>query len=97
MADAGGMKLSVVIPAHNEAGSLEETVTTLSARLRVEEIPHEILIVDDHSTDASPELIARLAEADSNGRGTAWLRVRRPRRARSLYRRRRHHRDGGPV
>jgi dolichol-phosphate mannosyltransferase len=62
------MKLSVVIPAHNESGSLAETVETLTERLRAEAIPYEIVVVDDHSTDSTAEVIARLAEADPDVR-----------------------------
>lgn len=58
------MKLSVVIPAHNEEGSIAETVETVTARLAAEEIPYEIVCVDDASRDATPAAIARLAEAD---------------------------------
>jgi len=68
MAAVTGMKLSVVIPTHNEADSLVETVETLTARLRAVQIPHEIVVVDDHSTDASAQVIARLVEADGNVR-----------------------------
>jgi len=44
------MKLSVVIPAHNEP-ELRATVEALTDRLLAEKIDHEVLIVNDHSTD----------------------------------------------
>ena len=44
------MKLSVVIPAHNEP-ELCATVEALTDRLLAEKIDHEVLIVNDHSTD----------------------------------------------
>lgn len=53
--------LSVVIPAHNEAESIEETVATLVAALDEAGISHEILIVNDNSTDNSSAVIAALA------------------------------------
>ena len=53
--------LSVVIPAHNEAESIEETVATLAAALDEAGISHEILIVNDNSTDNSSAVIAGLA------------------------------------
>ena len=59
-AGAPGM-LSVVIPAHNEAESLEATVATLVTALATASIKHEILIVNDNSTDNSCMVIAKLA------------------------------------
>lgn len=50
------MKLSVIIPAHNEEGSITETVRELYEVLARERINHEILVVNDNSTDAT-ELI----------------------------------------
>jgi dolichol-phosphate mannosyltransferase len=47
------VKLSIVMPAHNEAGTLPDTVRALYRRLAAEAIPHEILVVEDHSTDAT--------------------------------------------
>ena len=55
------MKLSVVIPARNEAGSIEATVAQLAGRLEQESIPHEILVVDDGSTDATLEIVGQIA------------------------------------
>ena len=62
------MKLSVVIPAHNEAGSIEETVRAATAALREEDIDHEVLVVDDNSTDGTGDVVARLAEEDERVR-----------------------------
>ncbi len=53
--------LSVVIPAHNEAESIVETVTTLVAALQAADIEHEILIVNDNSTDDSRAVLDGLA------------------------------------
>ncbi|MDE0106620.1 MAG: glycosyltransferase family 2 protein [Bryobacterales bacterium] len=54
--------LTVVIPAYNEAGTLQEVV----ARVQAVDIPTELIIVDDASTDGSAELAARIAaEADN--------------------------------
>lgn len=55
------MKLSVVIPAHNEEGSIADTVRALSATLSAATIPNEILVVDDHSMDRTAEVLAQLA------------------------------------
>jgi dolichol-phosphate mannosyltransferase len=45
------MKLSVVLPAYNEEGSIKETVRTLYAKLYEEKIDHEIIVVNDNSKD----------------------------------------------
>jgi dolichol-phosphate mannosyltransferase len=60
------MKLSVVIPAHDEAGSLGETLRNLTAELEREAVDYEILVVDDRSTDATESLVRALA--DDNAR-----------------------------
>jgi dolichol-phosphate mannosyltransferase len=51
------MKLSVVIPAHNEAGSIAGTIDNLVRRLDREGILHEVIVVDDGSTDATPDIV----------------------------------------
>ena len=58
------MKLSVVIPAHNEEGTIERTVADTLARLDGTGKDFEILVVDDGSTDATAEILARLAADD---------------------------------
>lgn len=45
------MKLSIVIPAHNEAEGIANTVATLAGHLIEESIDHEIIVVNDNSTD----------------------------------------------
>jgi dolichol-phosphate mannosyltransferase len=56
------MMLSVVIPAHNEEGSIGATVETLVETLEAEAIEHEVLVIDDHSSDGTGELVAQIAE-----------------------------------
>jgi dolichol-phosphate mannosyltransferase len=51
------LRLSVVVPAHNEAESIGATVTTLADTLTAERIPHEILVVDDASTDGTAAVV----------------------------------------
>jgi len=53
--------LSVVIPAHNEEGSVEETVRAVESALARERIDHEIVVVNDHSTDATRHILDTLA------------------------------------
>jgi dolichol-phosphate mannosyltransferase len=45
--------LSVVIPARNEEGCIASTVEHLHVELRLHGVPHEIVVVDDGSTDAT--------------------------------------------
>lgn len=54
------MKLSVVIPAHNEEGSIRETVSELHETLVRENIEHEIVVVNDNSSDSTENILQEL-------------------------------------
>jgi len=54
------MKLSIVIPAYNEEGSVKETVLTLYHLLQEQGIAHEILVVNDNSKDATLSILNEL-------------------------------------
>jgi glycosyltransferase involved in cell wall biosynthesis len=54
--------LSVVAPVHNEAGTLTELHRRVTAALS--DIPFELVLVDDGSTDGSTEVMATLARSD---------------------------------
>ena len=56
------MKLSVVLPAYNEEGSIEETLRSLYAKLQEEKIDHEILVVNDNSKDNTLGLLTKIQE-----------------------------------
>ena len=51
-------KLSVVIPVFNE----EPTVEILIRRVLAVDLPKEVVVVDDASTDRTPAILARLAQ-----------------------------------
>jgi dolichol-phosphate mannosyltransferase len=57
------MKLSVVIPAHNEEASIGGTVEDLVETLSREEIDHEVIVVDDSSRDGTAAAVERIAES----------------------------------
>lgn len=54
------MKLSVVIPAHNEAPTIRQTVESFHDELKKEKIPHEILVVNDNSSDDTENELKKL-------------------------------------
>jgi dolichol-phosphate mannosyltransferase len=54
------MKLSIVIPAYNEEGSITETITTLYDKLIQEKIDHEIVVVNDNSKDNTLSILEGL-------------------------------------
>src|SRR3990172_6310592 len=78
IADRG---ISVVIPTHNEAACLESTVGGVAELLNRMERGHEIIVVDDASTDDTAAVAQRLCEsnrrvrtirhANHSGRGAA--------------------------
>jgi dolichol-phosphate mannosyltransferase len=55
------MKLSVVIPAHNEEGCIQDTIDSLVLALSQEGIVHEILVVNDNSKDQTESLLKKLS------------------------------------
>jgi dolichol-phosphate mannosyltransferase len=52
--------LSVVIPARDEEGAIASTVEHLHVELRLQQIPHEIVVVDDGSQDGTWEILQQL-------------------------------------
>lgn len=55
------MKLSVVIPAYNEEGSIEESVRAIHEELVKHAIDHQILVVNDNSKDRTEQILSALA------------------------------------
>lgn len=62
------MKISVVIPAHNEEGCLYGTVSNIVDTLQQANIHHEVLIVNDNSTDNTLIICQQLSETFSSVR-----------------------------
>ena len=52
--------LSVVIPARNEEGCIASTVEHLHRELRAHDVPHEIVVVDDGSSDRTRDILEQL-------------------------------------
>jgi dolichol-phosphate mannosyltransferase len=64
----GPLRLSIVIPAHNEAESIGATVTALASTLTAERIPHEILVVDDASSDDTAVVVNEVSAVNPSVR-----------------------------
>jgi dolichol-phosphate mannosyltransferase len=54
--------LSVIIPARDEEGCIEATVRHLHLELSLQNVPHEIVVVDDGSTDGTWEILTGLKD-----------------------------------
>ena len=58
-----GVKASVIIPVFNRVRTIKDAVE--SALSQKCDFPYNVIIVDNHSTDGTTELIAQMAEQDS--------------------------------
>jgi glycosyltransferase involved in cell wall biosynthesis len=58
-------KFSIVVPLLNEQGSIRELHRQLSEVMSGRYDPVEFIYVDDHSSDATPEILAELADEDA--------------------------------
>src|ERR1700737_779445 len=59
-----GLNLSIVVPLFNESGTFDELHRRLAAVLLVLGLDHEIIYVDDGSTDGTREAMAAVARRD---------------------------------
>ena len=53
--------VSILVPCHNEAGNIEDTVESLKA---IDYPDFEILLINDGSTDATAQILDRFAKGD---------------------------------
>lgn len=60
------MKLSVVIPARNEAGNVGRAIDGVRERLVRDGIAYEIVVVDDGSSDGTPLEVEARRQGDAN-------------------------------
>ena len=51
------MKLSIIIPAKNEEGNLEGTIKEINNILLKNNIQHEIIVINDHSSDNTLKIL----------------------------------------
>lgn len=58
--------LSVVIPARDEEGCIAATVEHLHLELSMNDVPHEIVVVDDGSRDRTWEILQQLTRTNSS-------------------------------
>lgn len=54
--------LSIVIPARDEEGCIASTVEHLDLELHLRGVPHEIIVVDDGSSDSTWTILQRIRE-----------------------------------
>ena len=76
--------LTVIIPAKDEEGCIASTLKHLHLELQLQNVPHEIVVVDDHSSDGTWEKLKQVAaeipnlkpfkneDATGFGRAVAW-------------------------
>ncbi len=65
MSDASPPFLSVVIPAYNEQSRLGNTLQAVCDFLKRQAYDWEIIVVDDGSTDETPQIVQRAQQNDS--------------------------------
>lgn len=57
------IKLSIVIPAHNEEENISEVIHKIE---KVLDFEHELIVVNDHSTDSTASIVTELCQNYSN-------------------------------
>ena len=59
-------KITVIIPAYNEEENLAEVIKSVDSVLKSLKTPYAIIIMDNASTDATPEIINQFQKENSN-------------------------------
>ena len=59
--DVNKPSLSVVVPAHDEAGSIRETLEVIAGDARGAGVEYEIVVVDDASSDGTGDVVRAVA------------------------------------
>ena len=54
------MKLSIIIPAKDEQETIYDTITDINIHLKNNQIDHEIIVINDYSTDSTLEILKSL-------------------------------------
>lgn len=62
-------ELSVVIPCYNEIENIRSIVAAVTREAATHAASHEIILIDNHSTDGTREAIAQLCREDARVRG----------------------------
>lgn len=57
------MTLSIIIPAHNEESNIQNVIEDIEKKVRLD---HKIVVIDDHSTDKTADLVMELASKYKN-------------------------------
>ena len=57
------MKLSIIIPAHNEEENIDDVITKIESSVAIE---HELVVVSDHSIDKTMQIVSGLANKYKN-------------------------------
>ena len=57
-------RYSIVVPFHNEEESVRELYSRIAGVMASRYEPAEFIFIDDHSTDATPKILAELANED---------------------------------
>jgi len=81
MSESTAPDLSIVIPVYNEAGIIRQAVEELTKALDAEKLDYELLLAENGSRDATPQIVDELAASSPRIRG---LHVGEPNYGRAL-------------